>query len=310
MNQSLPTRARLDPPALRCPACWHALGQTLECGGCGAKYPTVRGVPVLVDERESAFSVADVSRGAAVSHRSRMIRRVVPSISSNLDTEEVYADLKARLLRRPAARVLCIGSGDGGKGFEELCDPAISIVFTDVAVNPLIDYAVDAHRLPFDDASFDAVVAQAVLEHVADPVLCVAEIHRVLRSDGLIFAETPFMQQVHLGRYDFTRFTHLGHRRLFRMFTEVRSGQVSSTGSALAWSLTYFLASLGSSRRQRQVLYSIGRCSFFWLRYLDRWTSQNPGSWDAAGSFYFLGTRAAEPVRDREIVAGYRGAQG
>ncbi len=84
------------------------------------------------------------------------------------------------------------------------------------------------------DESFDGVICQAVLEHVLDPYRCVEEIHRVLRPNGLVYAETPFMQQVHGGTHDFTRFTHLGHRRLFRKFAEVDSGVVCGPGMALA----------------------------------------------------------------------------
>ena len=76
----------------------------------------------------------------------------------------------------------------------------------------------DANDIPFENGSFDGVVLQAALEHVADPYRCVEETHRVLKEKGLVYAETAFMQQVHGGRYDFTRFTRLGHRRLFRRF--------------------------------------------------------------------------------------------
>jgi len=38
---------------------------------------------------------------------------------------------------------------------------------------------------------FDGAIAQAVLEHVADPYRCVAELHRVLKPDALVYAEIP-----------------------------------------------------------------------------------------------------------------------
>ena len=74
----------------------------------------------------------------------------------------------------------------------------------------------NAETLPFPDASFDLVIAVAVLEHVADPFRCVAEMRRVLAPSGHVYAVTPFLQPVHMGAYDFTRFTPIGHRRLFR----------------------------------------------------------------------------------------------
>ena len=72
----------------------------------------------------------------------------------------------------------------------------------------------------------DAVICQAVLEHVLEPASAVSEIHRVLRRDGLVYAETPFMQQVHERAYDFSRFTQSGHRWLFRRFSEISAGPI------------------------------------------------------------------------------------
>ena len=80
------------------------------------------------------------------------------------------------------------------------------------------------------DDSCDAVVVQAVLEHVLDPQVVVDEINRVLKPGGLVYAETPFMQQVHAGRYDFSRYSDAGHRWLFRQFEEVDRGLSAALG--------------------------------------------------------------------------------
>lgn len=45
--------------------------------------------------------------------------------------------------------------------------------------------------LPFDNASFDAVVAGELLEHLQFPDALVAEIHRVLRPGGVIAGSVP-----------------------------------------------------------------------------------------------------------------------
>ncbi|RAG83059.1 SAM-dependent methyltransferase [Streptacidiphilus pinicola] len=44
----------------------------------------------------------------------------------------------------------------------------------------------DVHALPFPDASFDVVHAHQVLQHVADPVAALREMHRVCRSGGVV----------------------------------------------------------------------------------------------------------------------------
>jgi len=45
--------------------------------------------------------------------------------------------------------------------------------------------------LPFDDASFDVVVAGELLEHLRDPRRLVVDVHRVLRNGGTFVASVP-----------------------------------------------------------------------------------------------------------------------
>ena len=45
---------------------------------------------------------------------------------------------------------------------------------------------VDLHRMPFEDESFDAVFAHAVLQHVPDPERAVGALARVVRPGGVI----------------------------------------------------------------------------------------------------------------------------
>ncbi|MBL8062916.1 MAG: class I SAM-dependent methyltransferase [Anaerolineales bacterium] len=49
---------------------------------------------------------------------------------------------------------------------------------------------VDAQSIPYDDNAFDAVIANYMLYHVPDRKKTLAEIRRVLKDDGVLFAAT------------------------------------------------------------------------------------------------------------------------
>jgi SAM-dependent methyltransferase len=49
----------------------------------------------------------------------------------------------------------------------------------------------DATRLPFGDGCFDAVITSEVLEHITDDTIALAELHRVLKRNGVFAATVP-----------------------------------------------------------------------------------------------------------------------
>ena len=62
-----------------------------------------------------------------------------------------------------------------------------------VALHPYLDEAVraDVFSLPFPEATFDAAVSVFFMEHLADPLIALREIHRVLKPGGRYLAKTP-----------------------------------------------------------------------------------------------------------------------
>ncbi len=316
---------------LCCPACKGDLGPevdgVLHCGDarCGKSYPVVAGRPVLIAEDRSVFHHRDYQRDqeaprppeigsatvAETGGKARLWLSRLPSPSVNLSAVRCFETMKRLLLERTATPlVLLVGGGIRGKGMSALTgERAIRLINVDPSPNSTASVFCDGHDLPFRDGSIDAVVAQAVLEHVADPWRCVEEIHRVLKPNGIVYAETPFMQQVHLQGFDFTRFSHMGHRRLFRRFAEIESGAVAGPGTALAWAWRYFLASWTRSPRLAKALAIFGRITAFVFELTDHISGQRPGALDGASCIFFLGTRSEAVVSDGALVAGYRGTQ-
>ena len=282
------------------------------CQKCGSSWPIINGIPVLIDDKSSVFRVDDVVRAEDTTYRSpknRIINalfKYLPSLGFDVVSKANYK--KISLLMQPNANVLVVGGGIDGVGFGFLrTRDDINLICSDVVIREKTDVVCDGHKLPFGDKKFDLVILQAVLEHVLDPAQCVGEAHRVLGDDGLIYAETPFIQQVHMGAYDFQRFTALGHRRLFRRFHELASGVVCGAGVALFWALIYFLQSFTSRRRVKTILHIAGRLLFFPLKYFDYLTIRNLGSFDGASGFYFLGKKSVGCLSDAELVKSYRG---
>ena len=61
--------------------------------------------------------------------------------------------------------------------------------------NPYLDDArileLPSAVIPYEDATFDVVFADNVMEHVSDPVTTFREIRRVLKPGGFFLAKTP-----------------------------------------------------------------------------------------------------------------------
>jgi SAM-dependent methyltransferase/uncharacterized protein YbaR (Trm112 family) len=305
---------------LRCPVCRSELTDaqgSLLCvnPACATSYPIIHGVPILINDSNSVFSIDDFTSQRSTTFElertgiKSALARLMPSISKNMKAVQNFDQMATILLGQTSRpRILVVGGGILGAGMKSLAaNPDIELVDSDVSFAPRTQLVCDGHDLPFADESFDGVIAQAVLECVVDPYRCVEEMHRVLRKDGLVYAETPFMQQVGLGRYDFTRFTHLGHRRLFRRFTEVGSGVVCGPGMALAWSWQFFWLSFVTGRRTRAVVKALARLTGFWLKYIDHILVDRPGAIDAASGCYFLGRKSDVVLPDKELVKQYRG---
>lgn len=303
---------------LCCPVCRGSLGHvqaTLVCQGqCQTVFPIVDGRPILINERSSVFTIDDFVTGRPTYFREestvrRIAKKALPDFNVDIKSSLNFSTLRDLLKHAHSnPRVLVVGGGILGIGMQELADdPLIKLVETDVSLGPRTRFVCDAHDLPFADESFDGVVIQAVLEHVIDPERAVSEIWRTLRTGGYVYSETPFMQQVHGGKFDFTRYTNLGHRRLFRRFEQVSTGPVGGPALALAWSYRYFLLSLVSSTGGRAFMQGFARLTAFWLKYLDKLLIDRPATFDAASAFYFLGRKSALVLSDAELLASYRG---
>jgi SAM-dependent methyltransferase len=309
---------------LTCPRCLHQIAvddnifrcTSAACIYSAEPFPTVAELPALFDFQNSIISAEQLVTtsgappmpgGFANSHLGKRLNTLLhpPNHKAKHAISYMLDLLRQNRVASKRPVILVVGGGTVGGGLDDLYNAEdIDILAFDIYWSPFTQFMADAHRIPLADATMDGVVIQAVLEHVLEPKIVVDQIHRALKPDGLIYADTPFLQHVHAGPYDFTRFTDSGHRYLLRDFERIKSGVVASAGTQLMWSIDYFLRALTRSRK----VGSIGRLAFFWLAYIDRFLDPKH-SVDAASSVYFLGRKANSRVGPLEMIQYYQGAQ-
>jgi SAM-dependent methyltransferase len=108
------------------------------------------------------------------------------------------SDLGKQLPRREG-RVLAVSHSS------KLCN-VLELKVTELVEANYPDY--DLLNLPFDEGSFDFVLTDQVLEHVAgNPQLAINESWRVLRPGGIAVHTTCFINPIHDAPHDYWRFT-------------------------------------------------------------------------------------------------------
>lgn len=142
-----------------------------------------------------------------------MLRRAATAkveLSKRFTRQGIDAFLR-RELGGVSGTILDVGAGL--RPFAELL-PGRTIAL-DHRPRPSIDVVGDAHRLPFGDATFDALVCTEVFEHLVDPPTAAAEMIRVLKPGGRLVLTTRFCFPLHERPADFWRFTPYTLARLF-----------------------------------------------------------------------------------------------
>ena len=282
------------------------------CSRSKSGFPLIQDAPALIDfDRSIVAESVLLSAGgrSSVGRGGSFWRRLAYSVH-NISAIQPAIDNRAAIFldcvrRASSARpiVLNVGGGDlsPGSPFRNAHD--VRLINCDIYYSANADVLADGHFLPFRSASFDGVAAQAVLEHVLDPALTVSEMRRVLKPGGIVYAETSFMQQVHEAAFDFTRFTHSGHRWLFRDFEEIQSGASDGPGNASLWSIRYLVRGVTRTK----FLGIAAAIAMLWVRLFDKLTPE-AFAIDGTSAVFFIGRKGEKSLNPKDMIAYYRGA--
>lgn len=187
-------RSRLDVllPILRCPTTGQKLGfdaaREMLASADGRKtWPIVQGRPVLSDTEA-------------------LPQILPPDHLSNEMPDEALA-----IVRSTSGLVLNLSGG----GSREKFDHVVEVEF---AVFRHTDVIADAHRLPFDDETFEAAIVMNAFEHYREPRKVAAELYRVLKPGARLHIRTAFMQPLHERPWHFYNCTRHGLEEWFKNF--------------------------------------------------------------------------------------------
>lgn len=180
--------------------------------------PVVRGLAQIVAGRHlyDACAASAASVDSTPASRDRVQRALLDIVQPSGYVTWEYLSRQALLARAVMApggprltRILDVGCGYGALSLSLSEGDGFDIVGMDILGTRLESVrakmsarnratiarvrlvAADAHRLPFRDAIFDAVVATEVLEHLDEPERLFREAHRVLRPGGRFLMTTP-----------------------------------------------------------------------------------------------------------------------
>ncbi|PRP66988.1 class I SAM-dependent methyltransferase [Nonlabens agnitus] len=241
-------------------------------------YPIHNGVPVLFNEQESIFRTSDVLNEIPTTQnktyrkkgwKTFIRQKLLPSLSHDFTFKERYKRLASDC---GGKTVLVIGAGDKIEWYVQMFAGAL-VITSDVHSQYIPDVVIDAHQIPFENKTFDIVIAGQVLEHTFQPWVVASEIERVCKSGGQMLIEVPFNFPYHGMPYDFFRFTFTGLRSLFNKSKMVECQIGEGNASAVATYNSQLLIDLFSNRLLRSIMLFISRILFGWWKYLDKLNS-------------------------------------
>jgi SAM-dependent methyltransferase/uncharacterized protein YbaR (Trm112 family) len=238
-------------------------------------YPVLSGVPVLMPPEQQAAYLAQQQGSMEKEYggvsRQGPVRRWFNRVVNRDYRSQPSVDAFVQSIESQPDAALCVAVGGGPNHVHP------KLVNLNIGLFPNVHVVGDAYSLPYADDSVDAIHCEAVLEHLEFPNEAVAEMFRVLRPGGQLFAATPFMQHFHAYPNHFQNFTVIGHKRLFERagFEVVSAGVCVGPTYAVFGLLFRYLYTYLSIPVIRQLVAGSAAVIALLLRPLDKRLNQS-----------------------------------
>ena len=188
----------------------------LICTNCKQTYPIHNQIPLMLQNNEepnlveseihkkqgTVFNYIDHYQKDAVDFDYFQVRESGTEHSEKRVREYIISHLPGK-----SKKILDVGCGKAWVA--ELCCPKnIEVVSMDIAltnvVKALEKYPFDNHSavvadvftLPFNENSFDCIIASEIIEHVVYPDIFIKNLMRILKPGGVIIVTTPYKEKL------------------------------------------------------------------------------------------------------------------
>ena len=207
------------------------------------------------------------------------INKIIPSVIYQPITQ-IPETLK--LLAKDA---IIVDVGAGGRKITN------NIICIDFISFPNSDIVADIHNIPIKGESIDCVFCTGVLEHIVSPDIALKELHAILKPDGIIHLEVPFVQPYHKDPEDNWRWT-LDGLRVFASkhgFIEIRAGALIGPSSAMNSLIIAYFQSWFRNRYIRKGIDFLLSYLLFPFKFLDAFILNK--NEDVLSAVYYVGTK-------------------
>jgi len=163
--------------------------------------------------------------------------------------------------------------GCGERPFEnfflQYCENYIGVDWGETLHLLKADIIADLNKpLPVDDEVAHTIVSLSVMEHLCEPQVFLNECFRILKKDGYMVLQVPFMWHVHEAPYDYYRYTKYGLEYMFKKagFTAIQIE--AQTGFWVNWfvKLNYQLIRIKYNSRKKRFFRKIIHWFINWNR--------------------------------------------
>ena len=286
---------------LVCPECHSGSLQynksQIICQSCNSEYPIITDTPLLIKSKSPirTLFLDDLKSNTQPEMKSKIknaLKTPEERFWSRKSKQYIYNLLKESNPDNVNNIVLNVGTGVE-KTFNRAFSQYNEIIKIGLPHIGKVDAFGDAMDYPIADDSVDLLFSSSVVEHLSDPELAVREINRVLKPNGIVYAEIPFLRAFHMIPIDYQRYTISGIESLFTRngFTTINTGVSSGAFTALALFLRDFAIAITPTAIGQFVTRVITSWLFQPIKYLDRLVENRKWVNTLACNFFFVGQK-------------------